>query len=295
MKARPQAFPLIAILGLFLTGQPALQAQRSPKTEAKHCLWRVQGPSSTVYLLGSMHFLKKEFYPLAKPIEDAYSNSPIVVFEADLQEMQSPAAQTKMANAGKYADGQPLPQNISKKPYDKLQSYLAEAVGSGSAFDSLKPWMAAVALSEIELQRLGFDPEHGIDNYFFRRTRQDKKQTQGLETMDFQLSLFTSLSSEDQEAMIKEALDDIAASRKILSELADAWQVGDTKQLDKLMLETMRDYPQLNKKLLLDRNQRWIPKIEKLLASETHALIIVGTAHLIGKESVVDLLSKKGF
>ena len=242
-----------------------------------------------------MHFLKKEFYPLAKPIQDAYQNSAIVVFEADLAEIATPAAQLKLSKAGRYPAGETLKQNISSKAYATLQSYLVEAVGSGTAFDSFRPWMASVALSEIELQRLGFNPEHGVDNYFFRRAKQDKKEIRALETMDFQLSLFTGLSKEDQEEMLKQSLDDVASSRKVLTEMTAAWKIGDTKKLEKFLLDSVHDYPEVHRKLLLDRNKRWIEQIEKLLTPGRNALVVVGTAHLIGKESVVDLLAKKGF
>src|SRR6187551_2030498 len=125
MNLRRQRFTAIAVLALLFT-EPItlLNAQRAPAAATKHCLWHVQGPRSAVYLLGSMHFLKKEFYPLAKPIQDAYQNSAIVVFEADLAEIATPAAQLKLSKAGRYPAGETLKQNISSKAYATLQSYL---------------------------------------------------------------------------------------------------------------------------------------------------------------------------
>jgi len=296
MNQSKHSATVIGLLAFLVAADTTLlHAQTKPAAGTKHCLWHVQGKKSAVYLLGSMHFLKKEFYPLAKPIEEAYQNSQIVMFEADLAEIQTPAVQSKLSKAGQYAAGETLKQNISSKTYAELQTYLKEAVGSGTAFDSLRPWMASVALSEIELQRLGFNPEHGVDNYFFRRAKQDKKEIRGLETVDFQLSLFTGLSKEDQEEMLRQSLEDVVASRKILTEMTGAWQRGDTKKLEKFLLESVADYPEVHKKLLLDRNKQWIAKIERLLDSGRNAFVVVGAAHLIGKESVVDLLGKKGF
>src|SRR5688500_14167528 len=60
-----------------------LQAQESKSVQAKHCLWKVPGKTNAVYLFGSIHFLKKDFYPLPEPIEKAYERSGTVVFEID--------------------------------------------------------------------------------------------------------------------------------------------------------------------------------------------------------------------
>ena len=296
MRLRKEPSILIALVGLFLFEQTArVHAQKAPAKETKHCLWQVQGKTNTMYLLGSMHFLKKEVYPLAQPIEDAYRNSQIVFFEMDLAEIQAPAGAAKFLAAGRYPPGETLQENISPQTYASLGKYLTEAVGSPNAFDSFKPWMAAVGLMEIELQRLGFDPQQGIDMYFFKKAKQDRKEIRGLETIDFQLGLFTGLAKEDQDAMLKETIEDIAASKAILAEFTEAWQTGDIKRMDKFLLETMRQYPQIHKKLLLDRNKNWVGALEKQFASTKNVLVVVGAAHLIGKDSVVDLLSKKGY
>jgi uncharacterized protein len=295
MKTCKGAFTLFAAAGLLALNQStAVQAQQTPKTQGKHCLWKVEGRTNTAYLFGSIHFLKKEFYPLPAPIEDAYKRSQVVVFEANLEEMQSPAAQLKMLQQGKYPEGQTLKQNVSRETYAKLEAYLSDALGSAALFDELKPWMVAVALLGIELQKLGFNPEEGVDKYFFDKAKQDRKQIVPLETIDFQLGLFAELSKDEEDAMLKETLQEISSFKGILGQLTDAWKTGDTKKLDELIVEAMRQYPQIHKKLLLDRNKEWSAKIEKLLAEGKSVFMVVGAAHLIGKDSVVDLLSKKG-
>ena len=108
-------------------------------------------------------FLKKEFYPLPKPIEDAYNQSQVTVFEVDFQEMKSPEAQLKMVQQGKYPEGQTIRQHVSKETYDKLHAYVAERMGNGAAFDSLKPWMVAVALLGMEQVGAGIDAAAALE------------------------------------------------------------------------------------------------------------------------------------
>jgi hypothetical protein len=80
----------------------------------------------------------------------------------------------------------------------------------------------------------------------------------------------------------------------MLDQMTEAWKTGDAKTLDGLILDAMRQFPQIHKKLLLDRNKEWTAKIEKLLAGGKNIFVVVGAAHLIGKDSVVELLAKKG-
>ncbi len=47
--------------------------------------------------------------------------------------------------------------------------------------------------------------------------------------------------------------------------------------------------------LLLKRNQNWLPRILELLKGDRNAMVIVGTGHLVGKGSVVNLLVKRGY
>ena len=297
MKTRQKASALFVVAGMLVLQDcvPVSAQQAAAKTQTKHCLWKVEGRTNTAYLFGSIHFLKKEFYPLAPPIEDAYKRSQVLFFETDLEQMQSPTAQLKMLQHGKYPEGQTLKQNLSRDTYAKLEAYLSESLGSAALFEGLKPWMVAVALLGMELQKLGFNPEQGVDKYFFEKAKQDKKQIVPLETIDFQLGLFAGLSKEEEDAMLKETLQEINSFKRILGELTEAWKTGDTKKLDELILDAMREFPQIHKKLLLDRNKEWTAKIEKQLAEGRNLFVVVGTAHLIGKDSVVDLLGKKGF
>lgn len=283
-----------ALLAVLFVSNVA-QAQQAPKTGTKHSLWKVQGASNTVYLLGSIHFLKKDFYPLPKPIEDAYKESEVVVFEVDFDEMKSPEAQLKMVQQGKYPEGETIKQHLNKSTYEKMHAYVAQRMGDGAAFDSLKPWMVAVALLTMELQKLGFDPEQGVDQYFLNKAKKDKKRIMSLETVDVQLSLFAGLSKEEENAMLEETLREISEFKQIFDDVIEAWKTGDAKALDKFIVESMREHPKIHKKLLIDRNEQWADKLEKLLTRDKDVFVVVGAAHLVGKDSVVDLLTKKRF
>jgi uncharacterized protein YbaP (TraB family) len=273
-------------------GQLAAQPATAPKNT--HSLWKAHGKSNSVYLLGSIHFAKADFYPLAKPIEQAYDGSAIIVFEANLGEMKTMETQVRLLKAGMCPAGETLGQQVGKETYAALQTWLKNTGGESSMLDQMKPWLASVTLVALELQKLGFNPGQGIDEHFYSRANEDKKEIRGLESVDFQINLFADLSREDSELFLKSMLEDLDRFPKIFGDVIEAWKVGDAAKIEPLLLEITKKYPAMYKKFLADRNRVWLPKIEELLAREKNVFVVVGMAHLVGNDGVVQLLKKKG-
>ena len=76
--------------------------------------------------------------------------------------------------------------------------------------------------------------------------------------------------------------------------MLSAWRRGDSKALADLLAEGFEQYPDLYRPLTVDRNRRWVPQVEALLDDREDYLVIVGTLHLVGKDSLIDLLEGKG-
>jgi len=279
---------------LALTSAGQLRAQPATAPRNAHPLWEARGKSNSVYLLGSIHFAKDDFYPLAKPIEQAYELSSIIVFEANLGEMKSMETQVSLLKAGMCPAGEKLSQQVGEETYSALQSWLKNTGVEPSMLDPMKPWLASVTVVALELQKLGFNPGQGIDEHFYSRAKVDGKEIRGLETVDFQINLFANLSREDSELFLKSMLEDIARFPKIFAEVIEAWKTGDAAKIEPLLLDITKKYPAIHKKFLADRNRVWFPKIEELLAGDKNVFVVVGMAHLVGSDGVVQLLRKKG-
>ena len=113
--------------------------------------------------------------------------------------------------------------------------------------------------------------------------------------MEKQISLFTSMTDRDQDAMMKETVEDSKKWKTMINDIVAAWKIGDVPALKKLLAESIEKYPDLYKKLLIDRNASWLGQIEELLKGGKDAIVIVGAAHLVGKDSVLDMLKNLGF
>ena len=202
--------------------------------------------------------------------------------------------QASLLQAGMCPPGETLGQLVGKDTYSALQSWLKNTGTPPSMLDQMKPWLASVTLVALELQKLGFNPSQGIDEHFFSRADADKKEIRGLETVDFQISLFANLTREESELFLKSMLEDTDRFPKIFADVIEAWKTGDAAKIEPLLLEITKKYPAIYKKFLTDRNRVWLPKIEELLARDKNVLIVVGMAHLVGSDGLVQLLKKKG-
>lgn len=256
-------------------------------------LWETKTGENTLYLLGSMHILKQDAYPLPEEMEKAYENSSIVVFETDLGDMDRPAVQEKMIKLGMYAAGDSLSNNISKQTYSDFSKKLAEMGLPAAQFELMKPWMCGLTLSLMELTRLGFNPELGLDQHFYKRARSDGKKIMALESIDFQLDTLGGLDELQQENFLKQTLKDLEVVGQMSTDMEKAWKTGDIEKLSSIMEMSFKDYPDIYERLVLDRNRTWARQIGGLMA-RGNVLVVVGAAHLVGRESVIELLRQKG-
>ncbi len=284
------------LLGWAIVAVPSgLAEEVRPRGDSLHSLWKVEDRTNALYLVGSIHFLKKENYPLPAPIESAYSNAQIAVFETEIDQMEQVGTALKLMSKGTLPAGQSLKQQLSAETYTAFSNQVLDAGMPLFLFDRMKPGLAAMTLEVAALKKLGLDPELGLDMHFFKRARQDGKSVAGLETTDFQISLIADISAEEGVAILKATLRDMNKAKGLLGDMVAAWQAGESAKLEKLLNESMDEFPALSKRFLTDRNYQWITKIEELLRGGNTAMVIVGAGHLVGKEGVVELLKKKGF
>jgi len=283
--------PLLAFLPILL--QPVAAQQRSA-TATRQPLWKIEGKQATVYLLGSVHLLKKENYPLAAPIGAAFDQAKVVVFETDFEALEKPELQMKLLSQSALPAGETLREQLSPKLYEQLAAQLKETGLPAEAVEKFKPGMVALTIALLEMQKLGLDVKLGVDQHFHQRATKAGKEIIGLETPEFQLNLITGFSKAEGEAILKSTLKNIRNLKRDLDRLLKSWQTGDMKTVADLLNEALEEQPELYKRLVVERNKRWIPKIEELVRGDKDAIVIVGTGHLAGKQSVIELLEKNG-
>ena len=258
-------------------------------------LWKISGKQNVVYLVGSVHMLSKDSYPLSPALDAAFKESNLLVEELDLGEMASPDSQFAMLSRGMLPTGQSLDSVLSPATYAQVTKHLADLDMPIEPLKRMKPWMLAVTFDLLEWQKAGFDPNLGLDKHFYDRAQAEGKAVQGFETAEFQLSLFDGMPMDQQDRMLADTLKDLDTEISNVNKMADAWKAGDASAVERIVLPDLQRDPVMYKKLLVDRNQSWLPKLEALFARRGHAFVVVGAAHLLGPDGLLALLKGKGY
>ncbi|HEY3303684.1 MAG TPA: TraB/GumN family protein [Candidatus Binatia bacterium] len=258
-------------------------------------LWKVRAKNNVVYLLGSIHYLKRQNYPLDRAMEAAFEDAKKVVFEIDLESAGAGEKEQLMVLKGVYADGTTLKDHVAPSTYALAEKQLKALGLDIQIFNQFEPWLTALTVLGLKLQAMGFDPGQGVDRYFFRKAKKERKETHGFETLEYQLGLFDGLPERVQEALLLQSLGEADLTEAAVDAVVKAWASGDLKTLDALLLQGMRDYPDLYRTLIVDRNRAWLPKIESYLSHNENYLVVVGAAHLAGKDGLIEMLKAKGY
>lgn len=262
--------------------------------ESRHFLWEVRGAHNTVYLLGSIHVLRATDYPLAAPLLAAYDRSQAIVMEIDLDDLDVGRLQADVLASALLRQGSSLPRVMGAQAYARARTDAGRLHVDLSTYDRYAPWFVAQAITELQLAQLGFQSQSGIETYFLARARADHKPVSGLETVADQLAVLARMPVELQTDYLLSSLADAAELPAQLDAMVGAWQHGDSRWFRAEIAHEFGSEPRLYDSLLAGRNRRWLPKIEALLHDTRDYLVIVGTGHLVGPRSVIDLLRRDG-
>lgn len=261
-------------------------------------LWKVSDADNDVYLLGSFHLLKADDYPTPVDIDRAFDDAESLLFEVDPREMTAPETVATMQKYMAYQDGQSLSKVLPKATLERLGTLVSASGGSVQALEQSEPWAVSLGLVLGVSQGMGFKPDLGLDRHLMERAAKAGKPASGLETVDDQMQAMDAVPYPEQAQGLDEFLLD---PKKAIQELQDMhawWRAGDVERLDKDMRADMAvKTPQSYRLLDVDRNDAWLPRIEKRLtgSKSDDTLVVVGALHLLGADGLVEKLKAKGY
>ncbi|MFQ2099926.1 TraB/GumN family protein [Aeromonas sanarellii] len=260
---------------------------------ADPAFYRINKGSEQHWLLGSIHAGKPSLYPLPDPVERAWQQSRALVMEVDMTHI-SQAQWQEMGAITRLVDGKTLKDHL---PIDLYRRTLIAAGQNGlneSMLAPLRPWFAAITLTQAALERTGFRGEFGVDQHFAKRANDGGKPIVGLETLLEQLGYLASVG-DNQTLMLESTLDELPELEKGFTEVMAAWQNGDQATLINLLKEEMAPpklQAWLEQTLLAERNRNWVKKWPSL---PNESFIVVGALHLYGEHGLLALLEQQGW
>ena len=286
------AVTFAACLVVFQSAAPTLARDTKPDAPA---LWKIDGAQGDIYLFGSVHLLPKDVNWRTPALDAALTEAKVVVFEIDLDKAKDPAATRDLiVNLGLLPQGTTLRKLLAPEQRAKLERVAASINFQAAALDPLRPWLAAITVGVQWIVSKGYDPSSGVDQHVWNWSKDAGKERATLETIEEQLNIFAGLTREQETEYLIVSLDQIEDSPDMLTDMITAWRKGNLKALDKILNEGMKEFPVLTQRMLSDRHNKWLPQIERMMADSRTHVIVVGAAHLVGKDSVIAMLRAKG-
>mgnify|MGYP001570031811 FL=1 len=243
-------------------------------------IWRFD--NSNTYLLGSIHILKDGGNCYEKQIDNIYSQSNHIVFEANLDKI--PLSLLRYSDGNKLSDN--IPQNLFKKTKKKWSKFgLPE-----TDLEQTKPWQVANILTMKLLERKGFSFDNGIDKQLFTRAKADNKSIDTLEPESFSLQCFDNAPLEEQLKYLSSVIDNPDACIYKTTQLLKAWSKPDIDVLTGILQENLKTFPVLFQCLVINRNKAWINTILTSIKTNNPTLIAVGALHCVDMCSIQCLI-----
>ncbi len=256
-------------------------------------LWKVEKNGTTSYLFGSIHMGSQDMYPLSDAVKNAYTLANKLAVEIDLvpgEEMKlMPLIQKHGLNMTI-----PLEKRLSADGLATYQQACKEKALPCNQFSPYRGWMLSAQLAVLQMQKLGYKEDLGIDKHFLALAHKSNKPVLGLETAEMQFGLLGGLDQNLQELMLIQTLQ---ATDEEYKSLFKAWKTGDDQALTAMFQKGAED-PKVKAmylKIFDQRNFKMAEKIANNSALKQSLFVVVGAGHMIGKNGLVDLLAKKGF
>lgn len=288
--------PLALLLAAPVMAQQSLPrpqpVQAVPVADDVHpALWQVSDADTTIYLFGTIHLLPKGLDWFKGPLAQAFARADELVTE--IPEIDPQSSQAVLMRRGILPAGQSLRDQMSPRERKRFEQTLADFGLPAAAFDRFKQWYAAVVLTTLPLQRKGYSLENGVEADLAARNQALGRPRLGLETLDYQLSLFDGFPAQVQRRYLFEVIAALPRIDEEVGAMVNAWQAGDAARLATLM-NADQDDPAMVAALLTNRNKAWAKWVKARLARPGTAFVAVGAGHLGGKGSVQDQLRAMG-
>ena len=260
-------------------------------------LWVVRDADSTIYLFGTVHLLRDSTKWRTPKVEKAMAESQELWVEiAEVgDQAASAAAMQKLVPQYGLDTARPLSSKLGADDQARLKEVATKFGLQPAALEPMRPWLAALTLTVMSMQKAGYSGDAGVDMLLTRAFRDAGKPVKGFETVEQQIRFFATFPPEIELQFLQSTLRDVDRGVEMMDELSAAWARGDMEAFDRVFAgEMRRQSPQLYRVLLVDRNEAWAKAIQERLQGSGVSFVAVGAGHLSGPDSVQAKLQARG-
>lgn len=260
-------------------------------------LWQVSDEDTLVYLLGTVHLMQPGTSWKTDAIRAAMTQAEATYLEADVFSKDAQRAMgIVVTRTAENPGGTTLSSFYTRQEQETIREAMSAIGLSLSDMDAYRPWFAAMQLGVLALVEAGGDPTAGVDISVARAMQLRDVPLRYLETAAQQISLLSAGDDEKDAQYLLDLVSDLGKGEAYYADLIGAWYEGDTERLDFLVNGRMQDYPDLHRRLVIERNMDWAQQIDRLMTDEPGTfLVAVGAGHLVGEHAVQEQLAARGY
>lgn len=287
----------------FFVFSVALVLQMSAQTAANHAptakenslLWEISGKNlkQPSYLFGTIHMIGKKDFMLTDVTKNSLYKTQCVTFEINMEEMSDFSVLMPLMMKAFMADGTTLRDLLSEEDYKVVKAHFEEIGLPLVMLERIKPmFLSAMGSGDMaEMQTSGETVSYEME--LMKIAKDQKKEIAGLETAEFQMSMFDSIPYETQAQMLVESIKSGSEGDDQFNQLVELYKNQDLIGLQQ-MLEGDSETKQYEDLLLVQRNKNWIPVMAKMM-TDRPTFFAVGAGHLAGEKGVIALLRAEGY
>ena len=310
LKIKKIIFAIAALTTLFLaackTKAPDKTAAAAIGTaeksdNAKSLLWEISGKDlkKPSYLYGTIHIIPKADYFITEATQKAFDTSQKVTFEINMKEMNNPMALMGIMGKAMMADGKKLKDLIKEEDYKLVQRKFDTLGLPLKMLERMKPMFLSVMMGtdgeKISMENNPANKSTSYEMEFMQMGEKQKKDFEGLETIEFQMGIFDSIPYKVQAEMLVKTIKSGGSGDADLKKMVDMYKKQDIDAMSKMLGSGEEsDLAGYEKMLVVNRNRNWIPLMAKSMREKT-TFFAVGAGHLGGNLGVVNLLRKEGY
>ena len=300
------AFILIAAISLNASGcssskdlgqETAQVSDPQPEVLQNSLLWKVEGNGLEVpsYVYGTIHLINKDDYFLPSGTLGAIENSSKMVFEIDMAEMTDISKQMGLLKDIFMKDNLTLKDLLSEEDYAMVKSHFGRMGLPMFMMERMKPMFLTVFAGEgMDITGLQSGSMKSYEMEFYDMAVQSNKAVAGLETMEYQMSMFDSIPYKVQANMLIETIKSADAGSDQFQQMIDMYKSQDINAMVSMISSEETGMEGYESLLVDTRNKNWIPIMQSMMV-EGPVFFAVGAGHLAGKNGVIPLLIKEGY
>ena len=260
-------------------------------------LWKIEGQGITEpsYLYGTIHLIDSDAFYLPNGTLAAIDNTKKMVFEIDMNEMSDMSNMMSIMNKAFMNDGKTLKDLVSEEDYKMVDAHFAKIGMPLMMLERMKPMFLTVfASGDMDPSGLQNGSMKSYEMEFMDIAKSSNMPMAGLETIEFQMSVFDSIPYQAQADMLIETIKAGDSGSDQMKEMVEMYKSQNINAMIAMITDEGEQLSEYEDVLLSKRNTAWISGM-KTMMSEMPTFFAVGAGHLAGKKGVINLLKKEGY